>query len=128
MELNEFTQKVDEVLIRHKSILDIMSKLSETQAKINRAVSKAVTECGCIGINASKQSIPSDITYSDLSKYMSNHIEGDVCPVCKDKITEEIGDHLFYISALCNSLDLKTDEVLGKKYDEIKTLGKFSLF
>ncbi len=128
MELNEFTKKVDEVLIRHKSILDIMSKLEETQSKINRAVTKAVTECGCIAINASKQAIPSDITYSELNKYMSNHIEGSLCPVCHDKVTEEIGDHFFYLSALCNSLDLKTENVLKRKYDEIKTLGKFSLF
>jgi len=128
MELKEFTKKVDDVLIRHKSILDITSKLHETDGKINRAIAKAVTECGCIKINAFKQDMPENINYSDLSKYMKNHIEGRLCPTCEEKIVEEIGDHMFYIAALCNNLELSTDEILKKKYNEIETLGKFSLF
>ena len=48
--------------------------------------------------------------------------------VTLEKIVEEIGDHMFYIAALCNNLELNTDEILKKKYNEIETLGKFSLF
>ena len=66
MELNEFTQKVEEVLIRHKSILDIMTKLQETDARTTRAVAKAVTECGCISIKASKQQLSTEVDYSEL--------------------------------------------------------------
>ena len=127
MELNDFTQKVEEVLIRHKSILDIMSKLQETDARTNRAIAKAVTECGCISINASKQQLSTEVDYSELSKFSSSHLQGELCPRCKEQLMHEIGDHLFYVSALCNTLGLDPSEILGKKHDEIITLGKFSL-
>lgn len=35
-------------LIRHKSILDATSKMQEYCARVNRAIAKAVTCCGCI--------------------------------------------------------------------------------
>lgn len=128
MELNEFTQKVEEVLIRHKNILDIMTKLQETDARTTRAVAKAVTECGCISIKASKQQLSTEVDYSELDKFTSNHIDGELCPRCKEQLVHEIGDHIFYISALCNTLNLSPGDILSKKHDEITTLGKFSLF
>ena len=38
--LNDFQKLVEDVLIRHKSILDIITKLNEYTARINRAVDK----------------------------------------------------------------------------------------
>ncbi len=52
-----FQDTVDDYLVRHRSILDVMSKLAESNARVNRAVTKAVTTCGCIGIEASKQEV-----------------------------------------------------------------------
>ncbi len=57
---DDFQNSVNESLLRHKSILDILSKYSESQARVNRAVTKAVTSCGCIKINADKQILPSN--------------------------------------------------------------------
>ncbi len=128
MELNDFTIKVEDVLIRHKSILDIMSKLQETDSRTNRAIAKAVTECGCISIDASKQQVSTEVDYSELSSFMSTHLKGELCPRCREQLMHEIGDHLFYVSALCKTLNLNPSEILGKKHDEISTLGKFSLF
>ena len=51
----DFQESVSELLIRHKSILDIMTKLEEAQSRVNRAVAKAVTNCGCIKVNGRKQ-------------------------------------------------------------------------
>ena len=52
---NDFQEQVDNVLIRHKSVIDILTKLNEYTARINRAVAKSVTTCGCIEIHATKQ-------------------------------------------------------------------------
>ena len=47
----EFQDTVAGCLVRHKSIIDAR-KIHETSARVNRAVSKSVTSCGCIQINA----------------------------------------------------------------------------
>ena len=46
----DFQANVEKYLIRHRSVLDIMSKYQESTARVNRALAKAVTECGCISI------------------------------------------------------------------------------
>lgn len=128
MQIKEFSKTVDEVLIRHKSILDIMTKLQETSAKINRAIAKAATECGCIRICADKQVVNPEVDYSQLDEYMQSQIQGKLCPTCLAKIQEEMGDNLFYLVSLCNALDMDLEQVLAQKHDALKTLGKYSLF
>ncbi|EET85405.1 conserved hypothetical protein [Clostridium carboxidivorans P7] len=51
---DDFQNAVDESLLRHKSILDIMTKLQESNARINRAIAKSITNCGCIKLTAEK--------------------------------------------------------------------------
>ena len=48
---DSFQNDVSESLLRHKSILDVLTKYTESSSRINRAVAKAVTNCGCIEIN-----------------------------------------------------------------------------
>ena len=55
LNMDDFQNQVDDVLIRHKSILDIITKLDEYTARINRAVIKFAASCGCIDINDTKQ-------------------------------------------------------------------------
>ncbi|QXM07279.1 DUF1573 domain-containing protein [Crassaminicella indica] len=126
--LHKFQNSVSEVLIRHKSILDIISKYQESCARVNRSIIKAATSCGCIHINAKAQEIPKDISYDELKDFLENHISGDLCDICKDKINEEMGNHLFYLVAICNSLDLDIHEILTKQCKNINTLGKYSLY
>ena len=57
---DSFQNDVSESLLRHKSILDIITKYAESSCRINRAVAKSVTNCGCIEINAKKQCLPND--------------------------------------------------------------------
>ena len=45
---DSFQNDVSESLLRHKSILDVITKYTESSSRINRAVAKAVTNCGCI--------------------------------------------------------------------------------
>jgi hypothetical protein len=54
----EFQDTVAGCLVRHKSIIDVLAKIHETSARVNRAVSKSVTSCGCIQINAKKTASP----------------------------------------------------------------------
>lgn len=123
---NDFQEQVSHVLIRHKSILDIMTKLDEYNARINRAVAKSVTSCGCISINASKQDYSKE-SFGNNIDTVKSHLEGNVCPNCKDIIEKEIGSYVFYLAAICNSLDLNLEELMEKEYQTIKTLGIFSL-
>ena len=127
---DDFQNSVNESLLRHRSILDIMSKLQESQSRVNRAVVKTVTRCGCVQIDARKQQIPNekdDIDLDDLKDCLQTHISGEVCENCRDVIEREIGNNLFYLTSLCTLLDLNLYDILIKEYDKIQTLGKYSL-
>lgn len=123
---NDLQKTVHDVLIRHKSILDIITKLEETNSRINRAVIKSATSCGCISINASKQDY-SQGSLGEIKNSLKSHIEGELCDNCKEKIEDEIGNHMFYIASLCNTFDLNLDEIILKELDKLKTLGIYNL-
>ncbi|PAB57541.1 nucleoside triphosphate pyrophosphohydrolase family protein [Anaeromicrobium sediminis] len=124
----EFQKKVDELLIRHKSILDLLSKYQESCSKVNRAIIKTVTNCGCVKIEAQKQQIPSDVSFNELNNFMDTHIKGDLCETCRDKIEEEIGNHLFYLVGICNGLNMDVSDIIKKQIMQMETLGKFNLY
>lgn len=123
---DNFQSKVSNVLIRHKSILDIITKLEESNSKVNRAVVKSATSCGCISINASRQDYSKD-SLIEIKDSLKSHIEGELCENCKEKIEEEIGKHMFYIASLCNNFNLSLEEIILKEIDTIKTLGIYNL-
>lgn len=124
---DDFQNKVGQSLLRHKSILDIMSKFQESNARINRAVAKSVTNCGCISIDAHKQQIPcDDDDIESLGDCFKTHLNGEICENCRDVIGREIGNNIFYLMALCDSLDINLYDVLIKECDKINTLGKYT--
>lgn len=124
---DNFQNDVDGSLLRHKSILDIITKYSESSARVNRAVAKAVTNCGCIEINANKQSLPNDNDcLEDLYKCLSTHLNGQLCDACREVIEREIGNNLFYLTSLCSALNISLYDVLIKENNKITTLGKFN--
>ncbi|ACD22219.1 MULTISPECIES: hypothetical protein [Clostridium] len=124
---DDFQNSVNDSLLRHKSILDILTKYSESSSRVNRAVAKSVTNCGCININASKQnSLNEDKSVDDLSTYLESHLSGELCENCREIIEKEIGNNLFYLTSLCNNLDINLYDVLLKEHDKINTLGKFA--
>jgi len=122
----DFQNQVSKVLVRHKSVLDIITKLDEYNARINRAFAKSVTSCGCISLNAKKQNFGNE-SFEDMSLKAESHIEGIICDSCKDVMEEEIGSYIFYLSSFCNSLELDLSSIVEKEYDRIKTLGIYSL-
>lgn len=125
---DEFQNSVNNSLLRHKSILDILSKYQESQARANRAICKAVTNCGCIEIDGKKQNLleNSDLSLEDLTPNLSSHIKGALCENCREVIERELGNNLFYLTSLCNALDLNLFDILLKEYNKIDTLGKFT--
>lgn len=122
-----FQERVDEYLLRHRSVLDVLSKLHESTARVDRAVAKAVTSCGCITINARKQQFPADVSLSDVRAYLDTHLTGTLCDKCREAVESEIGSALFYTAGLCNLLDLDLEQIQKKEHSRIKTLGIFTL-
>lgn len=125
---DEFQNVVGDLLIRHRSILDVLSKLSESACRVNRAVVKSITDCGCVSINAEKVQVPEHIdSFEELRKYLDNHLRGELCSNCEDVIVTEMGKLLFYSAALCNTLDLNLYDVFLEEYKKASTLGIFNL-
>ena len=124
---DDFQNAVEGSLLRHKSILDILTKYAESQARVSRAIAKSVTNCGCIKINADKQYIPLDNDSDDVVDLsLSTHLNGELCESCREVIEREIGNNVFYLTSLCNALDINLYDVLLKENDKINTLGKFT--
>ena len=123
---DNFQEQVSLVLIRHKSILDIMTKLDGYNARITRAIAKSVTSCGCITINANKQDFGND-SFENMQEKAQSHVHGRICDSCKDILEEEMGSYMFYLASLCNTLNLDLSDIVEKEYDRIKTLGIYSL-
>jgi len=122
-----FQKSVDQFLIQHRSILDLMTKYQESNARVNRAIAKAVTQCGCIKIKANKQTIPSNTKLTEIYKFMDTHIDGSLCDNCKEIIETELGSSLFYSTAICNVLNLDLDKIIKKEEERISTLGIYNL-
>jgi len=122
---DSFQYAVSELLVRHKSILDEMTKLEDSNARINRTISKAATECGCIRINTSKQDYPEDLDFESIKNSLSTHLEGKLCPECRDTIEKDIGRHLFYLTTICNNFDLNLYDIILKEHGRMKLLGKY---
>jgi len=122
-----FQATVSEYLLRHRSILDVQTKLTEAAARVNRAVAKSVTTCGCISVNAVRQKFPADISLRELKQFMDTHLVGAMCDKCREVVETEIGSTLFYLAALCSLLDLNLKEVLEKEHARVSALGVFNL-
>lgn len=125
--VDRFQSKVSELLVRHRSILDSLSKFQESGTRANRAIIKAVTSCGCFSVCASRQSCPPEVALKDCQQYMNSHIEGTLCEQCREAVEEELGNHLFYLTAICHLLDLDLVDVFDKELKRMTTLGFFHL-
>ncbi len=125
--LEDFQNVVSELLIRNRSVLDISSKIQTSTGRVNRAVVKAVTHCGCIEIHAKKQEFPSEASIKNISGLISTHLKGKLCPECRRTIEKEIGGALFYLAAMCNTLGISLYDVVLSEKETLGTLGSYSL-
>ncbi|PTM54727.1 DUF1573 domain-containing protein [Desmospora activa] len=125
--LDPFQQQVSDLLLRHRSVLDISSKYQESNSRVNRAMVKAVTECGCIEVQASRQPFQAEQDLNQVKDSLDTHMVGGLCDHCLDVIKEEMGKNLFYLTAMCNLLDIRLEEVIETESQKLSTLGVFNL-
>ena len=123
----DYQDKIEGKLLRHRSILDILTKNQDAAARVNRAIAKAVTGCGCIEMHAKKQEIPEDGSLDNLGSYMDTHLTGSLCPRCKTILEDELGNQLFYMTSLANVLGLDLDEIILQEERKMSALGKYHL-
>ena len=125
--IEDFQSVVGDLLMRNRSILDIVSKIQTSAARVNRAVVKSVTHCGCVEINGKKQTFPGEANIEDLRELMSTQLNGELCSECRLTVEEEVGGALFYLAALCNTLGISLYDVILKEKERLSTLGSYSL-
>jgi len=123
---DQFQETVGECLIRHKSILDTASKLQESVARVNRAVAKAVTDCGCVTIHAERHPIPEGISLEQLREFLDSGVRGQLCDNCREVLEAEVGQTLFYLTGALNALDMNLYDCLLKEQKRISALGIFN--
>ena len=123
----DYQSLIGDQLLRHRSILDILTKYQEATSRVNRAVIKAVTGCGCIEIHAGKQELTGDVSLDNLKDYMSSHLSGQLCDHCRDIIEKEIGNQLFFIAGLANTLDISLYDIILQEEKKMSALGKYQL-
>lgn len=122
-----FQNTVSSMPTRNKSILDILTKLQDSGSKINRAVVKTATSCGCIKIVAGKQEFSDKLPFDSMYDLLDDHMDGELCINCKNALVKELGNHLFYLANLSNAFNLNMNDILLKEIDTLNMLGKFSL-
>ncbi|MDQ2084883.1 DUF1573 domain-containing protein [Herbivorax sp. ANBcel31] len=127
MMVDQFQFTVGELLIRNKSILDLITKFQDSNARVNRGIVKSITQCGCVKVNAEKQVSFADADFDEVRNLMKTHLEGTLCENCRDYIEKDIGRNLFYLASICNTLDLNLYDIIIKELDRIKMLGKYNL-
>ena len=125
--MEDFQNVVSEMLMRNRSILDIISKVQTSSGRVNRAVIKSVTHCGCVEVEGKKQTFPGEASMKDLSGLVSTQMKGELCPECRQTIEKEIGESLFYLAALCNTLGISMYDVILKEKEALSTLGSYCL-
>lgn len=125
--LSQFQEQVSGLLLRHRSLLDVLSKTQQTSASVNRSVIKSVTECGCISLQANKQPYQNELTLQETQELIQTHINGQLCEACVEAISDQLGKQLFYMSALCNLLGLDLEQIVEKESQKCSTLGLFNL-
>lgn len=125
--MEDFQNVVNDLLMRNRGILDIISKIQTSAGRVNRSVVKAATHCGCIEIDARKQTFPDEANMENLQELLSTHLKGQLCSECRLTVEDEIGGALFYLAALCNALGISMYDVILKEKEALSTLGSYSL-
>lgn len=125
--LEQFQEQVSELLLRHRSLLDVMSKFGQSSASVNRSIAKAVTDCGCIELHAHKQPYSDEMSLENAKKALESHLSGELCENCRDAVKSQLGRTFFYMAAMCNLLDIQMNEVVADEHAKCSTLGLFNM-
>lgn len=124
--LYDFQNMVDNTITRNRNLLDILTKSQDSNARVNRTVAKVITHCGCMHPESSQHptaDVPPYLLYGSFDEQLS----GRLCEKCRSRIEQALGDHLFFLAALCNALGITLTDALEKEKDQLSALGRFHL-
>lgn len=125
---DKFQYMVEDLFVRNKSLIDAITKFQESNSRVNRSISKAITQCGCVRLHAVKQDFDKVDSLEDSSKNpLSSHVKGSLCDNCRDMIEKEIGRNFFYLSVIANDLGINIYDVILKEYKRLSSIGNYSL-
>lgn len=113
----DFQLTADQFLIRNRNLLDTLSKYQAANSRLNRAVIKSSTQCGCITLSGKKGE----------KEERDNCVSGSLCKNCRAMVENEMGEALFYMAALANALDLSLYDVILKEKKKLSLLGSYNL-
>ena len=130
---DDFQNSVNDSLLRHKSILDLITKYSESCSRVNRAIAKSVTNCGCLTIDDDIFKI----TLCDLSG-ASNNSNKVLNPLFGDEFMVVVAGEIWLdimnknvnkgaaLEKIQNDENISYEEtmVFGDFYNDIEMLGK----
>ena len=125
--LDHFQDQTANLLLRHRSVLDVLSKLQGSHARTNRAITKAITQCGCLQVHAHKQPYTSAHNLEEAREQFDTHLKGHLCEHCREMVERELGNHLFYLASLCNLLDIRLNDAVEQESEKLSTLGLFNM-
>ena len=124
---DDFQASVSAHLVQNKSILDAITKLNESSLRVQRAITRAVTQCGCIRIDASRQRIPEVASLEELGQVLDSHVRGELCGDCREVVETEVGNSLCYVAAVCELVGVSMYDCLIGVDKRIRALGMFHL-
>ena len=110
----DFQTAVETYLDRNRNILDTLSKYTVASARLERAIVKASTQCGCIAVSSTAPRSTSGIT-------------GTLCDNCREVIEQELGETLFFLTAAASSLGLSIYDAMLSEKQALSLLGNYSL-
>ncbi len=124
---DDFQASVSSHLVQNKSILDAITKLNEASMRVQRAITRAVTQCGCIRIEAARQRVPEVASLEELGRVLDSHVRGDLCSDCREVVETEVGNSLCYVAAVCELVGVSMYDCLIGVDKRIRALGMFHL-
>ena len=105
--------------------------MQESSARVQRAVAKAVTVCGCIEIDAARQALPDpaseDISYADLKQYVQSHLGGSFATIAATSSKRSWARPTFTPPRCAETFNLHAADILAKEKQRLDTLGIYSL-
>ncbi len=114
--LMEYQKHAAEIISRNKSVLDILTKLQCANARVSRSVIKAVTGCGCVEVDGRKN-LPES----------RSQLLGELCEDCRQAVTAQLGEAMFYAASLCTALGLSFSQVVREDMDRCVMMGRYTL-
>ena len=97
--LKQFQDQVLELLLRHRSLLNVLLKFQQSGAAANRSVVKSITECGCIQVHAAKQEYHPEMTLDEAKDVLRTHVSGHLCEQCIEVVSSELGRYFLHVCA-----------------------------